>query len=147
MNAEVQALVERLRAASRHAVNRHILIEAADMLERLAGRVPMITLGGGLPGDHNGTLKAKRGELRKLAERTQKKNPGPWFVCQTPNRDGTMDLETGRTGQSEHPPAQRCEQPEADYIAAFSPDVVIELLDHIDLLNRAFTRHQIKEQP
>lgn len=66
-------------------------------------------------------------KLRALAERA---TPGPWFVRERPNIDGTVDIETGR--ESDWPPAQDCEQPTAAYIAAVSPGVLLALLHERD---------------
>lgn len=97
----------------------------------------MATLGGGYPGDHNGVLRAQHQALRKLAEHA---SPGPWFVCEQPNTDGTVDLETGRIAQSEWPPAKNCEYGNANYIAAVSPDVVVGLLDLVEHLQNSLVR-------
>jgi hypothetical protein len=79
-------------------------------------------------------------EIKKLAEAAQKANAGPWFVCRQPNDDGTVNIETGRIGQSEWNPAQNCEYGTAEYIAAVSPDVVLALIAECDDLRAENTR-------
>ena len=58
--------------------------------------------------------------------------PGPWFVCESINDDGTVDIETGRIAQSEWPPAQNCEFPTCHYIAACNPAAMTAVLAHIE---------------
>jgi hypothetical protein len=66
-------------------------------------------------------------KLRTLAMRA---TPGPWFVCQRSNANGTVDIETGR--HSDYSPAKHCEWQNAEFIAAANPEAVLELLDEID---------------
>lgn len=69
-------------------------------------------------------------KLKELA--LAAKPEGPWFVCRTPNNDGTVNIETGRA--SDWTVAQNCEYGNAAYIAAASPDVVLALIAEVERL-------------
>jgi replication-associated recombination protein RarA len=71
-----------------------------------------------------------RDELRAKAEAA---TPGPWW---TGMHDGFSHTVEGPEADS-HPVAQRLIRPDAEYIAAASPDVVLDLLDALDAAERA----------
>jgi hypothetical protein len=71
-----------------------------------------------------------RDELRAKAEAA---TPGPWW---TGMHDGFSHTVEGPESDS-HPVAQRLIRPDAEYIAAVSPDVVLALLDALDAAERA----------
>ena len=53
---------------------------------------------------------------------------GPYFLRRTPNDDGTVDIETGRTGQSEWPPAQNLEYDSANHLVNCDPQTILKLI-------------------